>query len=603
MKLKRKLIVFLVCLSCLFSLSASVPYANAQKIFPVDSPVYESLVMLYVSTGRAQPSSSGPWSTDELFRMLQTVPYDTLSGGQKKLYETVANALHAFPRFVSGDSFGFSPALAVAPELYFHTNAAFNTEPDWNYGFTERKAPLAFRFEVWSAEHFYGFVELSLGLTRYHHNDYPISFAASTVAGTAAPSRAQELLYTDRFRSNIPMLGGASLGELSMNMPYRAFLSAGGSHWSFQVGRDRLSWGVGESGNLILSDHYPMHQFLRLSTYHKSFKYTFVASFFPHPVNYRPDDGQSLEEFIAKKLSDPNYQMKGLSMFMGHRFEFRMFQDRLSFALSETVMYQTLDGYFDIQVLSPLMLFHNMYVRGNANSLLGFELDVTPVNGLNIYGMFLLDDLAIGSEPTIGPDSNPNAMGGMLGIKLVFPYGKGTFFGSLEAVYTDPYLYKRDGDVEYIVAFRESNNTAGQISGSGSKYHKYYLGYEYGGDVIVGNLRFGYAVPDKFTSALLAQARFKGLVGIDTPWSRYLYNKPQSSPTTSIEVNGSSYEGPLEGPVEITLRMEPSVSFEMGRGLSFRGSFSFLTQWHRNHSQDAGPLFDFQLMVGATYQI
>jgi hypothetical protein len=38
----------------------------------------------------------------------------------------------------------------------------------------------------------------------------------------------------------------------------------------------------------------------------------------------------------------------------------------------------------------------------------------------------------------------------MLGVKLVFPYGYGAFFGSLEGVYTDPYHYKRDGDVEYM---------------------------------------------------------------------------------------------------------------------------------------------------------
>ncbi len=594
MKLKRKLITYLLCFASLCPLFASIPYSNEQKIYPVDSPVYENLVLLYISTGRAQPSSSGPWSSDELLGMLSTIPYDVLDEGQRELYDYVANILYEYPRFTSTDAFGFSPTLVVAPELYFHTNTRFNTEPDWNYGFTERTAPLAFQFEGWTANHFYGFVELSLGLTRYHHTDSPIY---SSTAG--------ELLYTPMFRSNIPMLGVAKLGELSMNMPYRAFLSAGGSHWNLQIGRDRLSWGVGESGNLILGDHLPMHQFLKLTTYHRGFKYTFVASFFPHPVNYRPDDGQSEQDFIDEKLNDPNYQMRGLSMFMGHRFEFRMFQDRLVFALSETIMYQTLDGYFDIQVLNPLMLFHNMYIRGNANSLLGFEVDFTPFPGVNVYGQFILDDLAIGSEPTTGPDSNPNAMGGMLGIKLTFPYKRGVFFGSLEAVYADPYLYKRDGDVEYIVAYRESNNTAGQIEGSGVKYHKYYLGYEYGGDVVVGNLRFGYTAPGRFTASLLAQVRFKGLVGIDTPWSRYLdeNNPPQNAPSTSIEVNGSDYGGLLHGPVEVTLRVEPSFELVMSRRLSFRGSFSCLTQWHRNHAPEAGPSFDFQMVLGLTFRI
>lgn len=578
-------------LSFLSPLGASRSYVNDRKIFPVGSSEYENLVLLYISTGRSQPSSAGPWSADELLGMLETIPYDSLSDSQRALYDEVAFALEVSPRLVSDDGFGFTPSMILAPEFYFHVNEEFDTEPDWNYGFTERTAPIGVRFEAWSAEHFYGFVELSLGLTRYHSDDWPIS--------TDGPDLSREELYALRFRSNIPMFGVAKLGELSMNIPYRAFLSVGGSHWNLQIGRDRLSWGPGESGNLILGSHYPMHQFIRLANYHRSFKYTFVASFFPHPVNYRPDEGQSEEDFIMAKLADPNHQMQGLSMFMGHRFEFRMFQDRLTFAISETIMYQTLDGYFDLQVLNPMMLFHNMYIRGNSNSLLGFELDFTPYEGINVYGMFLLDDMAAGEEPTSGADANPNAAGGMLGVKLVFPYGYGAFFGSLEGVYTDPYLYKRDGDVEYIVAFREANNTAGQIGGTGIKYHKYYLGYRYGGDSVVGNLRFGYVAPGRFATALLAQLRFKGLVELDTPWSTYSDSSPQHAPTTSIEIGTEA----KNGPVEVTLRLEPSVEIQLGTGISFRSSLSFVTQWHRNHSTEVGPVFDFQMVVGATYQI
>lgn len=587
MKLKRTLLVALLCFVCLFSLLAESSYQNRQKIIPVGSPVYEDLVLLYISTGHAQPSSSGPWSADELLLMLQRIPYGRLDDGQRVLYDRVASALYEIPKLVSDDSFGFSPTIIVFPEMYFHTNTAFDTEPDWSYGFTQRKPALAFRFEGWAADHFYGFVELSLGLTRYHSTDSAISWEGSP-----------ELLYTPMFRFNIPMLGVAALGELSMNMPYRAFLSAGGSHWNLQIGRDRLSWGVGESGNMILGDHYPMHQFLRFTTYHSVFKYTFVTSFFPHPVNYRPDEGQSESDFITKKLSDPNYQMRGLSMFMGHRFEFRFLQDRVSFALSETIMYQTLDGYFDVQVFNPLMLFHDMYIRGNSNSLLGFELDATPCDGVNVYGLFLIDDLAMGSEPTSGPEANPNALGGMLGLKLSFPYRNGMFFGSLEAVYADPYLYKRDGDVEYIVALREANNTAGQIDGTGQKYHKYYIGYQYGGDVVVGNLRFGYTIPGRLTASLLTQLRFKGLVGIDTPWSTYSEGeKTPTAPSTPIETDKEDES------VEVTLRIDPSCTLYIGGGLSFHGTVSFLTQWHRRHATTAGPWFDMQLVLGVTYQI
>ena len=70
-------------------------------------------------------------------------------------------------------------------------------------------------------------------------------------------------------------------------------------------------------------------------------------------------------------------------MFLGHRLEWRLFSNRVGFALSESIVYQSEidDSTLDLRVLNPVAIFHNYYIRGHANSLLTVELDYTPVRG------------------------------------------------------------------------------------------------------------------------------------------------------------------------------------------------------------------------------
>jgi len=46
-----------------------------------------------------------------------------------------------------------------------------------------------------------------------------------------------------------------------------------------QVGRDKLSWGAGKSGNLMVSNNLPYQQFGRFTTGFDQFKYTLLSSF------------------------------------------------------------------------------------------------------------------------------------------------------------------------------------------------------------------------------------------------------------------------------------------------------------------------------------
>ena len=52
-------------------------------------------------------------------------------------------------------------------------------------------------------------------------------------------------------------------------------------------------------------------------------------------------------------------------------------------------MYMSEDNTLDLRVLSPTTIYHDYYIRGNANSILAFEVDYTPISHVNIYSSFL----------------------------------------------------------------------------------------------------------------------------------------------------------------------------------------------------------------------
>ena len=118
--------------------------------------------------------------------------------------------------------------------------------------------------ETWPGEYIYSYAELSLGNTNTLENGF-----GST-----------------KFASNLMLVKPNNLNDLDCNMPYRAFVSAGTSNWSIELGRDRASWGLGESGNLFLGDNFPYHNMGRFTAFGNNYKYTFFTSFFPS-IKYR----------------------------------------------------------------------------------------------------------------------------------------------------------------------------------------------------------------------------------------------------------------------------------------------------------------------------
>ena len=71
---KNVIVIFTSILICFTPLSAF----NVQKIFRVDSQIYQTIKALYLYAGFSLPSASGPWSASELLLMLEKIPEENL---------------------------------------------------------------------------------------------------------------------------------------------------------------------------------------------------------------------------------------------------------------------------------------------------------------------------------------------------------------------------------------------------------------------------------------------------------------------------------------------------------------------------------------------
>ena len=411
--MKKKLLTLtILALLAISSLAAAITDVNRQEVVSIDSPIYWAMKNLYISQGLALPSTTGPWTMAELDMMLERLTPPQPGSPWRETYEYLVSEIGHEPRIepqAAEGIFGFTISADVALDGYYHTNPTdFGDVDMWGdvdqLGDFNTPTPLlSIPLETWFGNNIYGYASFDLGANRTFNDK-------SGQTGS-------------NWYTNILMVPPSAIDDLNLNFPYRAFGSIGGDWWNISIGRDKLRWGPGESGNLTISDQIPYHNNARFTAFSKVFKYTFSISSFIHPMNYTDDEGN-----LSLKYSQ-NAPRKGLSMFIAHRLEWRIF-DKVNMALTESIMYQSEDNQFDFLVLSPTAIFHNYYIRSNANSLLSFEFDWTFVDHWNLYG---------------------------------------------EAVY----------GINFIVATPEFTNDH-------ANYTLDYLGYGYGNDSLVGNLILGY---------------------------------------------------------------------------------------------------------------
>jgi hypothetical protein len=603
----------------LFCVVSSLSAQNRQKIVPVDSEIYQAIKSLYIAQGLALPSTSGPWSEGELLLMLKRLDLSRLTGSALDAYNFVEQELTATPRIAK-----FS--IVQSLELHTHSNPeSFLTEEDyirpWNY----QKPLVAFDFELFITDYMYNFFEFSLGSSVYNDQvdsatvkfydpetgQYRYNTSNSTPDDPWQESELKHgyigsLQYGKApVSSNFPILTSLNPYELDWNFPARAFLAVGGNGWGIAIGRDRLSWGPGESGNFMVGDHIQYHNNFRLTFFNESLKYMFSISPFQSTDRYFSNDIYSSSDSDGAEgvWNDPDDRNpnrdsgslvgRNYHFFMAHRVEWRpqFLKNKVNLVVTEGLMYH--DTALDLSVFNPAYFMHNISRSQTTNSLLTAEADFSPFPFLNIYGQLAIDEMTFLNEPKPGEDTSAmaDAFGYMIGAQTSLPLWKGMFTASMEFVKTDPFLYLRSADPHDDFAIQEAGQAginfvvANRYDYIQNLYKEDFLGYRWGGDALVFNISAGFRVAGKWSIAL---NYFNMQHGTYDKWTTYSWVGPE---VLENEANPDSiYENPYTGttgfenpstPTELHDRANHADPEAYKRNaVAYTNAFSLLGSWN-----------------------
>jgi hypothetical protein len=470
--------VFLVCT---FTFLCAAGFAgNLRRILPYDSPLVSLIRSLYLEQGKEPLSSAGPYSLDEVSLMLERIDPQTLSAPGRRAYEAIAAAVREAAPSAAGErgnpiSFAWRPSVAF--EGYLHTNQ-IPAETKWEYGYNERQPLLSVPIEVSVGQGFFGAVDADL----VERHD---ALNASLVPLNPT-NWYEDAAYVD------------------MQFPYRAFVAVGGPSWSLSLGRDRFSWGLGETGTLIVSDSPDYYDFARLTGYWRRFKYS--GLWVGLASQYDPYSAPPVNDIVTYTNNPRNFLL--------HRIDVALL-DRLSVAVMEGILVGGIP--LDLAYFNPLMIFHNMFRWHDASSILALEAAFNPWRYMELYGELVLNEFSTPFEQQRYPaDAIPNAFGCLGGIRARIPIGAGYLDAGGELVYVNPWMYLRENDLTsygwYRYQWSDVPGTTQWVSAC--------LGYGEGPDSMVAAGWVGYEVSGAYSLGLDFRMSGKGENTLETDWRK-----------------------------------------------------------------------------------
>ena len=253
-------------------------------------------------------------------------------------------------------------------------------------------------------------------------------FGATTLISRSATTRS-----TPRSRPPIPRTG--------TRMPRTSTCSSPSAPLSRQAARTGRSpsagtasrGGVGETGNLIVSDSPDYHDFARLTGYWRRFKYSGLWLGL----------ASQYDTYNAPPQNTTDNYTNNPRNFLLHRIDIAVL-DRLSVSIMEGILVGGVP--LDLVYFNPVMIFHNLFRWHDASSILALEAAFNPWRYMELYGEFVLNEFATAFEQTRYPEDRiPNAFGCLGGVRARIPLGAGYLDGGGEFVYVNPWMYLREG--------------------------------------------------------------------------------------------------------------------------------------------------------------
>ncbi|MBM3211300.1 capsule assembly Wzi family protein [Candidatus Poribacteria bacterium] len=179
----------------------------------------------------------------------------------------------------------------------------------------------------------------------------------------------------------------------------KAYICYSGKRFQVLFGRDFLFWGPGYSGSLILSDNSLAFDMILLGG------------------KFGPIRATTFTAVLDKMWNEEKYRYLANRYLSGHRIDW-LVTNKIELGLSEVILYGGDVRNIDFQLSNPLIPYYaSQWNTGQDNNILvSADFSIRPVNGLKIYGQFLVDDF------NYVPNA-PNSLGYLGGIYLSDPWG------------------------------------------------------------------------------------------------------------------------------------------------------------------------------------
>ena len=212
-------------------------------------------------------------------------------------------------------------------------------------------------------------------------------------------------------------------GDIAYRSPYVDF------HFAMQP----ISWGVGESGTLILSDNVEQYPYFSISKYWSWGNFTYLH-------------GKLLADTIG--VTDQGQRIHPDKWIVSNRFEFSPLTG-MAIGLTGMILYG--NRSVDWAYLFPLNFLrtteHNLRDRDNA--LLAIDLESRIFDGFKLYGTFLIDELR---QDKIGTDWYGNKHGYQVGFHITDPVSVPNISFRFEYLALMPWVYTHKFDINRYIS-------------------------------------------------------------------------------------------------------------------------------------------------------
>jgi len=441
---------------------------NNQRLLDVEAADYKLLDALFMEQGLAVPNSARPWSIQELRAELERIAPGNLSEAGLVAYR---HLLTSFSFQETENNLAANISAIVSPEgfgrlhLGGYEQVAGESYP-WLHGYEERSSFLELPLELWVGDGFYAVVNAEL---KEEH---------ATVRDSA---NAFNIILDD------------PSARVDLYFPFKAYGSVGGPGWSLRFGRDSISWGNGQTGNMVLSDYSDFYDHAAVALFGPKLKFSSVYAV--------------MDSFDPRTFADTTY-----AALMVHRLDIRA-HDRLNLALTEAVTFGNMEPEL-LRDLNPFMIFHNWTIPERTNSLFSVEFNFTPWRWFETYGQVALDEFATKYETDNEGGGGPAVLGWLAGIRGVWPLGPGYIQAGIESATTSPWLYNRRAYPYFYNVRRYWSLAENRF-----EYIVKPLGYEYGPDAVIWSGKTSWISPGGPSVNMDILLLTKGETDIDDAWA------------------------------------------------------------------------------------